>query len=52
MQININIVFKYFKYDSIKMIHIIDMLYRLNKKGEVKRYERTSDRRTYDYSYE
>ena len=37
---------------EIKMIHIIDMLYRLNKKGEVKRYERTSDRRTYDYSYE
>ena len=37
---------------EIKMIHIIDMLYMLNKKGEVKNYERTSNRRTYDYSYE
>lgn len=37
---------------DIKMIHIINILYKLNKKGEVKKYERTSNRRSYDYSYE
>lgn len=37
---------------AIKMIHIINILYKLNRKGEVKKYERTSNRRPYDYSYE
>lgn len=37
---------------EIKMIHIINIIYILNKKGRVKRHERTSNRRTYDYSYE
>ena len=34
---------------EIKMIHIINVL---NKKEGVKKNERTSNRRTYDYSYE
>ena len=37
---------------EIKVIHIINILYVLNKKGSVKKYERTSNRRAYDYSYE
>ena len=37
---------------EIKMIHIINIIYILNKKGRVKEDERTSHRRTYDYSYE
>ena len=37
---------------EIKMIHIINIIYILNKKGSVKENERTSHRRTYDYSYE
>ena len=37
---------------EIKMIHIINIIYILNKKEGVRKYERTSDRRTYDYSYE
>ena len=37
---------------EIKMIHIINIIYILNKKGRVKKDERTSHRRTYDYSYE
>ena len=39
---------------DIKMNHIINVIYllsRKNKKG-VKKYERTSNRRSYDYSYE
>ncbi len=39
---------------EIKMNHIINVIYllsRKNKKG-VKKYERTSNRRSYDYSYE
>ena len=39
---------------EIKMNHIINIIHlllRKNKKG-VKKYERTSNRRTYDYSYE
>ena len=39
---------------DIKMRHIINVIYlllRKNKKG-VKKYERTSNRRSYDYSYE
>ncbi len=37
---------------EIKMIHIINIIYILNKKEGVKKYERTSNRRSYDYSYE
>ena len=37
---------------KIKVIHIINIIYVLNKKGGVKKYERTSNRRSYDYSYE
>jgi len=37
---------------EIKMIHIINIMYVLNKKEGVKKNERTSNRRTYDYSYE
>ena len=37
---------------EIKINHIINMIYILNKKEGVNKYERTSNRRTYDYSYE
>ena len=37
---------------EIKMIHIINIIYILNKKEGVKKYERTSNRRAYGYSYE
>ena len=37
---------------EFKMIHIINMIYILNKKGRVNINERTSNRRSYDYSYE
>lgn len=37
---------------QIKMIHIINIIYILNKKEGVKKYERTSNRRSYGYSYE
>lgn len=37
---------------EIKMIHIINIIYILIKKEGVKEYERTSNRRTYGYSYE
>ena len=37
---------------EIKMIHIINIIYILNKKEGVKRYERTSNRRSYGYGYE
>ena len=37
---------------EIKLIHIINIIYILNKKEGVKKYERTSNRRSYDYSYE
>ena len=36
---------------QIKLIHIINIIYVFNKKGG-KKDERTSDRRSYDYSYE
>lgn len=36
---------------EIKMRHIINVIYKINKKG-VKKHERTSNRRSYDYSYE
>ena len=37
---------------QIKVIHIINIIYVLNKKGGMKNHERTSNRRSYDYSYE
>ena len=37
---------------QIKLIHIINIIYVLNKKGGRKNHERTSNRRSYDYSYE
>lgn len=37
---------------EIKMIHIINIIYILSKKRGVKNYERTSNRRSYAYSYE
>ena len=37
---------------QIKLIHIINTIYVLNKKGGRKNHERTSNRRSYDYSYE
>ena len=37
---------------ELKMKHIISMIYMLNQKEGVKDYERTSNRRAYDYSYE
>ena len=37
---------------EIKMIHIINIIYILSKKEGVKKNERTSNRRSYDYSYE
>lgn len=37
---------------EIKMIHIINIIYVLSKKEGVKKNERASDRRPYDYSYE
>ncbi len=36
---------------QIKVIHIINIIYVFNKKGG-RKYERTSNRRSYDYSYE
>jgi hypothetical protein len=37
---------------SIKMIHIIYIIYILSKKGRDEKYVRTSNRRAYGYSYE
>ena len=37
---------------EIKVIHIINIIYILNNKEGVKKYERTSNRRSYDYGYE
>lgn len=38
---------------KVKMIHIINIIYTLlNKRKEKIKYERTSNRRSYDYSYE
>ena len=37
---------------SIKLVHIIDIIYFLIKKGRVNKNERTSNRRSYAYSYE
>lgn len=46
----INIVFS--GIFEIKMIHIINIIYILNRKKGVNKYERTSNRRPYDYGYE
>ncbi len=37
---------------EIKMIHIINIIYILNKKKGVNKHERASNRGSYDYSYE
>lgn len=37
---------------EVKMIHIINIIYILNRKEGVNKNERTSNRRSYDYSYE
>lgn len=37
---------------QVKMVHIIYIIYILLKRRRVYKYERTSNRRTYDYSYE
>lgn len=37
---------------KVKMVHIIFVIYLLLKKRRVEKHERTSNRRTYDYSYE
>ncbi len=37
---------------SIKIVHIINILYIYLKKGRVNKYERTSNRRAYAYSHE
>lgn len=37
---------------NIKIVHIINIIYILLKKGRVKKNERTSNRRTYAYSHE
>ena len=37
---------------KVKMVHIISIIYLLIKKRRVKKNERTSNRRSYDYSYE
>ena len=37
---------------KVKMVHIIHILYLIVKKGKVKKYERTSNTRSYGYSYE
>ena len=46
----INIVFS--GIFEFKMNHIISMIYVLNKRKGVGKYERTSNRGAYDYSYE
>ncbi|MFR3182973.1 MAG: hypothetical protein ACLTPN_05130 [Clostridia bacterium] len=37
---------------EMKMIHIINIIYVLNKERKVNKHERTSNRRSYDYGYE
>jgi len=46
IKLNLNCIIK------VKMVHIIYIIYVLVKKRRVNKYERTSNRRTYDYSYE
>ena len=37
---------------NVKLVHIIYVIYMFSKKRSEKKYERTSNRRSYDYSYE
>ena len=37
---------------EMRMIHIINIIYVLNKERKVNKHERTSNRRSYDYGYE
>lgn len=37
---------------EMKMMHIINIIYVLNKERKVNKHERTSNRRSYDYGYE
>ncbi len=46
LKIDLNCIIK------VKMVHIISIIYVLLKKRRVEKYERTSHRRSYDYSYE
>lgn len=46
INLNLNCIIK------VKIVHIIYIIYVLVKKRRVNKYERTSNRRTYDYSYE
>lgn len=46
INLNLNCIIK------VKMVHIIYIIYVFVKKGRVNKYERTSNRRSYDYSYE
>ncbi len=46
INLNLNCIIK------VKMVHIILVIYLLVKKRRVEKYERTSNRRSYDYSYE
>lgn len=46
IKLNLNCIIK------VKMVHIIFVIYLLIKKRRVEKYERTSNRRAYDYSYE
>ena len=46
----INIVFS--GIFEMKMIHIINIIYILNRKKGVNKHERTSNRRSYEYGYE
>ena len=53
MYINKNIFnFQFSGIFEIKMIHIINTICVINKERKGEKYERTSNRRTYDYSYE
>lgn len=46
IKVNLNCIIK------VKVVHIISIIYLLLKKRRVEKYERTSNRRAYDYSYE
>ena len=46
IKLNLNCIFK------VKMVHIIYIIYVFLKKRRVDKHERTSNRRSYDYSYE
>lgn len=46
IKINLNCIIQ------VKVVHIISMIYVLLKRRRVEKHERTSNRRSYDYSYE